>query len=128
MTRIATFVLGIASWWLTALYFWGGWDARAYVLFFGSFYAVPMAIYAAIADGCAAAYFPKHPTVGFLLFALASLVCFGVFIQFGPGAAVNKPFYTVQAAQNFLTNVGLPTAALIAVYVTTNAVREWSQS
>jgi hypothetical protein len=44
MSRIATFVLAIASWWLMALCLWGGRDALAYVLFFGSFYAVPMVL------------------------------------------------------------------------------------
>jgi hypothetical protein len=122
--RLLTFVLALVAWWGASLMLSGGPGALPYVLFFGSFYALPMAIYAAFADGWATFFFPKHAMVGFLAIVGVGLACLVAFSQLGAGAAVNKPFHTLNDAKSLLTGIGIPTAALIAVYVIANLMRE----
>ncbi len=94
---------------------WGGNPAAlAYVLFFGSFYAVPTVIYTAIAHALAIT-FPR-PTFVFLALAALGVVAFSAYLQFGPGHASNKPFHTADSALYFFVAIGIPTFAVIAVY------------
>jgi hypothetical protein len=84
-------------------------------------YAVPAAIYAAVADGCAAIFFPKSPTTAFLILAILGFGGFYAWMHPGSGTAANKSF-------DFLFNIGVPTAALVAVYTISNLFRDLSRS
>jgi len=117
--RFVVFLLGLVAWWAIAIILWGP-QAISFVLIFGTFYALPMSIFALIADVLAPKWFPKRTTLGFVLLAFTGLAGFLMFIQFGPGAPSNKPFYTSESASYFLINIGIPTFALIAVHVVAN--------
>jgi hypothetical protein len=120
MRTMGLLILGLVAWWAAATLTWGlgsqGLDLTAipYVLFFGSFYAIPSVIYVAIAHAYATTR--RKPLVVFLTLAVAGIAALCAFVQFGPGHPSNKPFYTVQSARFFFTGIGIPTLALIAVY------------
>jgi hypothetical protein len=122
MIRLAVFLAALSSWYGTAVVFWGK-EATTYIHFFGSLYAVPTAVYAAISDGLASVFFPQRPFVGFLIFAIIGIVGFLALIQFGVGHPSNKPFYTLESAISFGRTIGMPTFAVTAVYAIANAVR-----
>jgi hypothetical protein len=90
--------------------------ALPYVLFFGSFWAVPMAVYAAFADGLAPIIFPKSPTIAFLILAALG---FGSFVSLCS---------VCSRVPNFPFTIVIPTAALVAVYTIANLSRDLSSS
>lgn len=74
--------------------------------------AVPVLLYAAIADVFAAVFFPRAPILGFLLFAVVGILGF---LAFTHGAVLNE--------SDVVALFWLPTLTVIAIYTFANVIR-----
>jgi hypothetical protein len=126
MIRFAAFLLSAAAWYglLLIPMFWGE-DIHRHpeiggvALLFGIAYGIPTMIYAIIADGLAAVFFPKSPALGFIVFALLGIVGFFVMIELGPGAPENK----AGIFPGLFQIIGLPWLSVIVIYTLANVLR-----
>jgi hypothetical protein len=117
------FIVAILAWWGVATLTWriSSPGEFAWIAFWGSFYAVPVAIFAALVELSVA--WLARPLLCFVaLAALGILLCAAV-LQFGPGAPSNKVFHSAESAWGFGRMIGLPTLAVIVVYMAFIAMR-----
>jgi hypothetical protein len=122
LSRLGLFIIALVGWYLTGVFLsgFGPPSGRTLeyliplVLAFGSMYAVPTVLIAAIADALASIWFKRLPTLGFLLLALGALgCCFLAFL-----------YPALHDMDQFLVYPGRSTVAVLAIYTIANAMRE----
>jgi pyruvate dehydrogenase E2 component (dihydrolipoamide acetyltransferase) len=137
MNRFALFLIALLAWYLTAIFLSGfgpfALQDLKYVvpvaLLIGSIYALPTLIVAAIADGFATIWFPKQPTLGFLLLILLGLAGLAICIRYGQGIQIldrtdNRNYFSDYSGSSFFVYPGRSTVAIVLVYTVANVVRE----
>ena len=130
--RIIIFLIALTAWYVVAIFSFapGSHENQAistwadylvpYVVFFGSLFAIPTVVIAAVADRLANVFFPRLPTLAFLILVALGVGAGLTFMQYGLDVDLRTNF------NQFLIYPGPSTAVVVAIYTIVNVVPELS--
>lgn len=124
INRTALFFVALAVWWAVAVGMRAGGGGGNYVVYsialtiiFGSIYALPVVVFAALADIGARTYCPGRPALAFLGITYGGFLIGMAWLQSQQAlAAVTKS----PGEYGFVSAVGIPSLAVIGLYTLAN--------